>query len=83
MPFVASWMELETLILSEVSQKEKQIPYDIIYIWNLIYGTNEPFHRKGNHGLGEQTCGCQRGRGGSGIDWELGVSRCKLCLWNG
>ena len=23
MPFVATWMELETLILSEVSQKEK------------------------------------------------------------
>jgi len=23
MPFAASWMELETLILSEVSQKEK------------------------------------------------------------
>ena len=53
MPFVASWMELETLILSEVSQKEKQIPYDIIYIWNLIYGTKETFHRKENHGLGE------------------------------
>ena len=25
MPFVATWMELETLILSEVSQKEKDI----------------------------------------------------------
>ena len=29
------------------------ITYDITYIWNLIYGTNEPFHRKENHGLGE------------------------------
>ena len=27
---------------------------------------------------GEQTCGCQRGRGGSGMDWEFGVNRCKL-----
>ncbi len=53
MPFAATWMELETLILSEVSQRERQIPYDITYIWNLIYGTNEPFHRKENHGLGE------------------------------
>ena len=60
-------------MLSEVSQKEKrQIPYDITYIWNLIYSTNEPFHRKENHGLGEQTCGCQGGGGGSGIDRELG-----------
>ena len=47
MPFAATWMELETLILSEVSQKEKdKIPYDITYICNLIQGTNEPFHRK-------------------------------------
>ena len=28
----ATWMELETLIPSEVSQKEKEIPYDITYI---------------------------------------------------
>ena len=35
------------------SEREKQTPYDITYIWNLTYGTNEPFHRKGNHGLGE------------------------------
>jgi len=49
MPFTASWMELETLILSEVSQKEKdKYHFDITYIWNLIYGTNEPFHRKEN-----------------------------------
>ena len=27
---------------------------------------------------GEQTCGCQGGRGGSGMDKESGVSRCKL-----
>ena len=52
MPFAATWMELETLILSKVSQKEKE-KYDITYIWNLIYGRNEPFHRKENQGLGE------------------------------
>ena len=26
------------------SERERQIPYDITYMWNLIYGTNEPFH---------------------------------------
>ena len=41
MPFAATWMELETLILSELSWTEKQIPYDITYIWNLMYSTNE------------------------------------------
>ena len=43
------------------SEREGQIPYDISYIWNLIYGTNESFHRKENHGLREQTCGCHKG----------------------
>ena len=28
-------MDLETVIQSEVSQKEKQIPYANTYIWNL------------------------------------------------
>ena len=30
MPFAATWMELETLILSEVSQKETQDKYHMI-----------------------------------------------------
>ena len=33
MPFAASWMELEIIILSEISQR-KTIPYDITYLWN-------------------------------------------------
>ena len=32
--FVVRWMDLETVIQSEVSQK-KQIPYANTYIWNL------------------------------------------------
>ena len=71
-------MELETLILNEVSERERQIPYDVTYIWILIYGTNEPFQRKENHGHGEQTCACQGGGGGSGMDWEFGINRYKL-----
>ena len=55
--YAATWMQLEIFILSEVSQKEKQIPYDITYMWNLIiydtdepwnliiYGTDEPIYR--------------------------------------
>ena len=36
--------------------------------------------KKKTHGLGEQTCGCQGGggKGESGMDWEFGVSKCKL-----
>ena len=34
--FVVRWLDLETVIQSEVSQKEKkQIPYANTYIWNL------------------------------------------------
>ena len=60
------------------SERERQIPYDIPYIWTLTYSTNEAFHRKETHGLGKQTCGCQGGGGESGKDWESGVNRCKL-----
>ena len=31
---------------SEVKlERERQIPYDITYIWNLMYGTDEPIFR--------------------------------------
>ena len=52
MPFAATWMELETLILSEI-ERQRQMPYDITYNWNLISSTNERLLRKENHGLGE------------------------------
>ena len=78
MPFAATWMELETHPERSKSEIERQIPYDITYIWNLIYGTNEPFHRKETHGLREQIRGCQRGVGRSRMHWEFGVNRCKI-----
>ena len=53
MPFAATWMELETLILSEVSQREKDKYRMISHIWNQIYSLNEPFHRKETHELGK------------------------------
>ena len=34
MPFAATWIQLEIIILSEVSQTEKD-KYDIAYMWNL------------------------------------------------
>ena len=36
MLFAATWMDLEIIILSEVSQPEKDT-----YMWNLKYDTNE------------------------------------------
>ena len=40
MPFAATWMELEIIILSK-SERQRRIPYDITYMWNLKYDTNE------------------------------------------
>ena len=27
------------------SERERQMPYDITYMWNLKYGTNEPVYK--------------------------------------
>ena len=49
------------------SETERQIPYDIIYMCNLKYGTNDPTHKtESDHRRGEQTCGCQ-GISGEGV----------------
>ena len=37
LPFVTAWMALESIMLSEISQsRERQIPYDLTYMWNLM-----------------------------------------------
>ena len=35
MPFATTCMDLEFIILSEISQKKRQMPYDFAYMWNL------------------------------------------------
>ena len=35
MPFAATWMDLKTLLLSEVSQTEKEKYLGPPYVWNL------------------------------------------------
>ena len=35
MPFAATWMDIDIIILSEASQTERQISHDISYMWNL------------------------------------------------
>ena len=44
MPFAVTRMQLEMIILSK-SERERQISYDIIYMWNLKYDTNEPINQ--------------------------------------
>ena len=49
-------MQLEILILSKVSQKEKDKYHTVSLIcWNLKYGTNEPIYRTESDSLIQRT----------------------------
>ena len=71
-------LDESVMCIKRSSSGERQIPYEITLIWNPIYSREKKLHRKETHGLGERTCGCQGGVGGSGMDREFGVNRCKL-----
>ena len=45
MPFAATWMDLEMIILSEASQTEKEVLHGITYMWNLNNNTKELVYR--------------------------------------
>ena len=42
--FAAIWMDLENIILSK-SDRERQILYDITYMWNLKNNTNGSIYK--------------------------------------
>ena len=75
-------MELEVIILSDGSQKEKD-KYDITYMWNLKSNTNELIYETETDSQTQKIDLLFPGLGGRhgewvGIDWEFGISRCKL-----
>ena len=72
-------MELEILVKSSKSVRERQTPCDTTYMWNLKYGTDDPIYKtETDCGHGEQTCGHQGVGGRSRMDEEFGVGRYKL-----
>ena len=73
MPFAETWMDLEIIILSEVSQTEKD-KYDIAYMWNLKkqkrYMQMNLFTRqKQTHDLENELMVTRGGRVGGSVDW--------------
>ena len=71
-PYAATWMELEIIILSEVSQKENI--YHMISLICRIHNMaqmNRTTKQKQTHRHREQTCACQ---GGEWKEWVgLGI----------
>ena len=60
------------------SERERQIPCDVTYMWNLKYDTNEPIYETDSQTQRTELW-LPRGRGGGGgMDWEFGISWCKL-----
>ena len=58
--------------------REGQKPYDITYMWNLKYDTNEHIYETETDSETWRTDLCLPRWGGGGKDWEFGISRCKL-----
>ena len=63
MPFAATWMDLEIIILNEVNQRRK-ISHDITYMWNLkkMIQMNLFTRQKQTHRHRKQTYNYQRGK---------------------
>ena len=79
-------MELETIILSEVTQKEKQMPYDITQMWNLKYDTNEPTYETETDSQTQRTDVCVVAKGeevGEGRTWSLRLADVNCNIQNG
>ena len=41
LPFATAWMELENIMLSEISEVVRQIPYIFTIKWNLMNKVNQ------------------------------------------
>ena len=56
-------LDLQIIILREINQKKRQIPYDITYLWNLKYDANKIIYETERYPLRKQTCGCYEENG--------------------
>ena len=65
MPFAATWMDLEIIILGEVSQRKT----NIIYMWNLKSNTNEFIYKAEiDSQTQKRNLWLPKGKGGEGIN---------------
>ena len=63
------------------SDRERQIPYDITYMWNLKYDANELVYKPGRNSQTLKTnLGLPKGKDLGGINEEFAISRHKLYI---
>ena len=74
-PSAATSADLAITILSEVSQRERQIPHSSTHVWNLKHDINGLTHETESDLQTEYTCGSQE-KGGVGEGWtgSLGLA---------
>ena len=62
------------------SERERQVSYDIAYMWNLKYDTNQSIYETepGTQCIENRFVVAKSVRGKSGLDWEFWINRCKL-----
>ena len=78
MAFIGTWMQLEILIISE-TRKRKANTYDITYVESKIWQKQTyPEHRNRLVDVENNLVVAKEVVGGSGMDGEFGVGRCKL-----
>ena len=52
--FASTWMELEEIMLSEITQSERQLSYGFSYLWNIKNRMEDIRRRKGRVKGGNQ-----------------------------
>ena len=77
-------MQPEIIILSEVSQNNKDNAYDITYVWNLKDDTNEPLYEiETESGIQRTYWWSPSGRRLDGWIGRLGLAYVNLYMENG
>ena len=74
----ATWMQLEIIILNEVSQKEIQIPYNLDMKSKIGQKWTYLQNRKRFINIEKRLMVAKEERGGSRMDKEFELSKCKL-----
>ena len=71
-PFAATWMDIKIIILSDMSDRQRQISCDITYMWNLKMIQMNLFTKQNQtHRRSKQTYGYQSGE----INRKYGINR--------